>query len=62
VGPRFDLDFVEKSKISYPYWEGAHGSVLGWGTMLQTGRLRVRLPIRSLYFSIDLILPGTKLA
>jgi hypothetical protein len=35
----------------------ARGSVVGWGTMLQAGRSRVRIPMRSLDFSIDLILP-----
>jgi hypothetical protein len=35
----------------------ARSSVVGWGTMLQAGRLRVRFPIKSLDFSIDLILP-----
>jgi hypothetical protein len=37
---------------------GARGSVVGLVTLLQTGRLRVRFPIRSLKFSIDLILPA----
>jgi hypothetical protein len=36
----------------------ARGSVVGWGTMLQVGRSRVRFPMRSLDFSIDLILPA----
>jgi hypothetical protein len=36
----------------------ARGSVVGWGTMLQAGRSRVRIPMRSLGFSIDLILPA----
>jgi hypothetical protein len=35
---------------------GARGSVVGWGTMLQAGRSRV--PMRSLDFSINLILPA----
>jgi hypothetical protein len=34
------------------------GSVVGWGTMLQAGRSRVRFPMRSLDISIDLIVPG----
>jgi hypothetical protein len=34
------------------YWVlGACGSVVGWGTMLQAGRLRFRFPMRSLDFS-----------
>jgi hypothetical protein len=36
---------------------GARGSVVGSGTMLQAGKSRVRFPMRSLNFSIDLILP-----
>jgi hypothetical protein len=36
----------------------ARGSVIGCGTMLEAGRSRVRFPMRSLDFSIDLILPG----
>jgi hypothetical protein len=38
--------------------KGACGSVVGWGTMIQAGRSRVRFPMRSLDFSIDLILPA----
>jgi hypothetical protein len=34
------------------------GRVVGWGTVLQTGRSRVRFPMRSSDFSIDLILPA----
>jgi hypothetical protein len=37
---------------------GARGSVVGWGTTLQAGRSQVLLPMRSLDFSIDLILPA----
>jgi hypothetical protein len=33
-------------------------SVVGWGTTLQPGRSRIRFPMRSLDFSIDLILPA----
>jgi hypothetical protein len=36
---------------------GARGSVVGWGAMLQAGRSRVQVPMRSLDFSVDLILP-----
>jgi hypothetical protein len=32
------------------------GSLVGWGTMLQERRSRVRIPMKSLNFSIDLIL------
>jgi hypothetical protein len=37
---------------------GACGSIVGWGTIRQTGRSRVRFPMRSLNFSIDQILPA----
>jgi hypothetical protein len=37
---------------------GPHGSVVGWGTMLQDWRSQVQFPMRSLDFSIDLILPA----
>jgi hypothetical protein len=37
---------------------GALGSVVDWGTVLQVRRSRVRFPIKSLDFSIDLILPA----
>jgi hypothetical protein len=36
----------------------ARGSVVGCGTMLQAGRSRVRFPMKSLDFSIYLILPA----
>jgi hypothetical protein len=34
------------------------GSVFGWNTMLHAGRSWIRFPMRSLDFSIDLILPA----
>jgi hypothetical protein len=37
---------------------GARGSIVGWGTLLQAGMSRVRLPMWSLVFSIDVILPA----
>jgi hypothetical protein len=37
---------------------GARGSVVGWRTILQIGRSRVRIPRRSLDFSIYPILPA----
>jgi hypothetical protein len=37
---------------------GEYGKAVGSGTMLQAGRLQVQVPIRSLDFSIDLILPA----
>jgi hypothetical protein len=50
-GPFFLFEYFQ-------FIAGACGSVVGWGTMLQTGRSRVRIPMRSLDFSIDLILPA----
>jgi hypothetical protein len=38
--------------------EGARGSDVGLDSMLQAGRSRVRFPIKSLDFSVDLILPA----
>jgi hypothetical protein len=60
------LHNLNRSKISRPntgtrneiYFHRARGSVVGWGTMLQAGRSRVRFPVKSLDFSIDPILPA----
>jgi hypothetical protein len=37
---------------------GARGGAVGWGTALQTERSRVRFPMVSLKFFIDIILPA----
>jgi hypothetical protein len=37
---------------------GARGSVVGSGTVLQAGRSRVRIPMRSVDFSSDLTFPA----
>jgi len=37
---------------------GARSSAVGWGTALQAGRSRVRFPVVSLEFLIDIILPA----
>jgi hypothetical protein len=42
------------NRLSYG---AALSSVVGCGTILQAGMLRIRFPMRSLDFSIDLILP-----
>jgi hypothetical protein len=39
--------------------EGPRDSVVGWGTVLQVGRSRVRFSKRPLEFSVNLILPAT---
>jgi hypothetical protein len=41
-----------KINLGHHWWHsGARGSVVGWGTMLQTGRSRVRVPMRWLFFN-----------
>jgi len=49
--------------IKIPNWskycEGSRGGTVGWGTALPVGRLRVRFPVVSLEFFIDIILPAT---
>jgi hypothetical protein len=37
-----------------PFRNGAHGSVVGWATMLQAVRWRVRFPMKSLEFQLTL--------
>jgi hypothetical protein len=43
---------------TYVHIQGARGSVVGSGTMLQAGKSRVPFPMRPLDFSIDLTLPA----
>jgi hypothetical protein len=42
--------------IRINYLKGAHGILVGWGTLLQAGMLQVWFQIRSLDFSFDPIL------
>jgi len=42
--------------------KGACSGAVGWGTALQTGRLRVRFPMVSLEFFIDLTQPLTEMS
>jgi len=42
----------------YRHYGEAHGGAVGWGTALQARRSRVRFPMVSLDFFIDIILPA----
>jgi hypothetical protein len=55
------LSHFKKKSVLYFKLE-ARGSVVGSGTMLQTGRSRARFPMRSMDFPIDLILPAAIMA
>ena len=44
--------------LGYSVRTWAHGNTVGWGTALQAGRSRVRFPMVSLKFFIDIILPA----
>jgi hypothetical protein len=51
----------EEEEYIYPvFWFslGPHGGAFGSGTALQAGRSRVRLPMVTLEFFIDIILPA----
>jgi hypothetical protein len=41
------------------FWLGARGSLVGWGSILKSGKSRVRFPMMSLHFSIYIKLPAT---
>jgi hypothetical protein len=56
---------VDKEKIPLPFYFtkvdkscGARGGAIGLGTALQAGRPRIRFPMVSLEFFIDVILPA----
>jgi hypothetical protein len=51
-------NIIQLDSGKYKATEGPRCSIVGWGTMLQAGRSRVRIPMRSLDFSIDLLLPA----
>jgi hypothetical protein len=55
-------DFLESALLlllgDVPFYVRAGGRVDGWGTMQQARRAWVQFPMRSLDFSIVLILPG----
>ena len=40
------------------YFTGSRGGAVGWGSALQVGRSRVRFPMLSLEFFVDIILPA----
>jgi hypothetical protein len=48
----FSVENQRSKTVAFSRWH----SVVGWGTILQAGRSRVRFQIRSLLLSIDLIL------
>jgi hypothetical protein len=54
---RMQEHFILCNKLILRLRLGARGSLVGRGTMLKAGRPRVRFPMRSLGFSIHLILP-----
>jgi hypothetical protein len=51
----FSLKFYFILVLFHP---GVRGNVVGLGTMLQGGKSRVRFPMKSLEFSVDVILPA----
>jgi hypothetical protein len=54
-----NFEFVVSYWYSFTYiYLGSSRSAVGWSTMLEAGRSRVRFPMSSLDFSVDLILPA----
>jgi len=49
---------LHKKMLGYYPTLGARGSAVDWGTALNVGRSRVRFPMVSLEFFIDIILPA----
>ena len=49
---------IELFLISAHHRNGVGGGAVGWGTALQAGRSRVRFPMVSMEFFIDIILPA----
>jgi hypothetical protein len=64
TGNRDTEDTVEHTRLFFHnkvvclFKAGARSNVVGRGTMLQAGRSRAQFLIRSLDFSIDLVLPA----
>jgi hypothetical protein len=51
-----ELSMDVRRVLSFIYLNGARRGAVGWGTALQTGRSRVRFPMVSLEFFVDVIL------
>jgi hypothetical protein len=49
-GVIMSTEYFQQIKKRTTFRRGACGSVVGWGTMLQAGRSRVQVPMRSLDF------------
>jgi hypothetical protein len=48
---KFFCLWILRHKI-HSFLQGARGSVVGWGTMLQAGRSRFRVPVRWIFFNL----------
>jgi hypothetical protein len=57
----FTIDFLKIHLNISQLCQGFRGGAVGWGTALQAGRSRVRFPMLSLDFFIDIILPAALL-